>query len=73
MRSAAGASCGELPDRVVTLGGESRVYHRNGGTESEPLPRCRAAGGRFYLKKRTLIEPHYDPCGHCFPEAGRDG
>lgn len=61
----------ELPETVVTVGGNSKLYHREDPTSGEPEPFCSAAGETFYRKDRETIESHYEPCTHCFPRAAR--
>jgi len=62
---------GDLPDEVVTFGGESSTYHRQDPAADEPTPVCRQHHGNAFRKERQLIESHYDPCRVCFPGAVR--
>jgi len=61
----------ELPDEVVTFGGESSTYHRQASHIDEPKPFCGQHGGNAFRKERQVIEPHYDPCRVCFSDVER--
>ncbi|MDS0220875.1 hypothetical protein NDI54_05840 [Haloarcula sp. S1AR25-5A] len=57
----------DLPDEVVTFGGESSIYHRQDPHAEEPTAVCRQHDGNVFRKQRRLVESHYDPCRVCFP------
>ena len=59
---------GDRPDEVLTFGGTGgQKYHRIVEFRGEIQPACSQTGRNPLRKDRAVIESHYEPCQHCFP------